>query len=510
MRIDWLDWHTDVFRRAEAERRIVLLALGAAWCPWTRRMDETCYRDREVVALVVRSFVPVRVDADRRPDIADRYHCGGWPTTAFLTPDGHVLSAGTYVPPERMTKLLRQVAEAYGARGDDRRGDPSHGRHAREPAPSPPAAEPDAAAVDWACDRMRETYDLEHGGFGTSPKVPQPHALLLALDQVRVRPQADLQEVVTGTLDAMAFGPLYDEVSGGFFRYADGPDWSNPHHEKLSSVNAAMLRVYLEAWARFARDRDRDRALDIMRYVSVTLSDPEEGGFFASQSADPAYYTATAEGRRTSQAPAVDRTLFTDANGLMVASWLRAAELFANDGLRDVAIRSLERVILATYRPGHGVAHYAECAPCGEEARLVRRGEREPMRGLLADQVATTEALLETHAATGNGLYVELAEELMRYALRVLWDDQAGGFFDRRPEDTGDIGRLGWRLKPLVLNCDAARVLIRLARSSGEHEFADRAREILRVLAPVYREHDLDGAAYGLAVSAFRAAGALP
>ena len=114
--IRWFEWGTDAFLSAAKEQKPVLLSIGAAWCRWTEEMDRISYRDPRVLQLVTERFVAIRVDADRRPDVSERYTLGGWPTTAFLTPDGDILGGGTYLDPGQLTKVLEQVADAFAIR----------------------------------------------------------------------------------------------------------------------------------------------------------------------------------------------------------------------------------------------------------------------------------------------------------------------------------------------------------------------------------------------------------
>src|SRR5262249_52580194 len=114
--VEWLPWSTAAFSRARAERKPVLLSIAAPWCQWCREMDRTSYTDPDIVALIDRRFIPIRVDADRRPDIGERYSLGGWPTTAFLTADGDVVGGGTFIARERMADVLTQVTDAFATR----------------------------------------------------------------------------------------------------------------------------------------------------------------------------------------------------------------------------------------------------------------------------------------------------------------------------------------------------------------------------------------------------------
>jgi uncharacterized protein len=461
--VAWEPWGAAPFARARAERKAVLLSLGASWCHWCHEMDRTSYADPEITALIHDRFVPVRVDADERPDIGERYNLGGWPTTAFLTPDGEILAGGTFVPLERMRGVLSQVSEGFAAHP------PS------TISMSPPANVDDAAGIPDAgtlTDAVFASFDPIHGGFGIEPKFPLAAPVQLALDMWQKTQDPRYQTIAAATLDAMGWSALYDDVDGGFFRYATTRDWQLPHHEKLLETNAALLRVYLNAGAALATPRFTERAADTLRYVQNTLADPVDGGWRASQAADPRYYAAlSVEERRALPAPPVGDRLYADVTAAMVSAALQAARVFGDDGLSAFAVKSLERVLLSCYKPGSGVAHYSDGQP--------------RVRGLLADQVAMATACLDAFEVTGNIVYEMMAEELAHFAVRSMWDERAGGFFDRsRDESEEEIGLLRQGLKPFVTNCDVRRMLGRLAAASGNDEFTTYADRTAAAIAP--------------------------
>ena len=273
-----------------------------------------------------------------------------------------------------MAGVLAQVADAFHARGETLPA-------AAMEETGPPA--PDArVAVDELCRHIFSTFDEDHGGFGIEPKFPLVAPLHLALDLFAGTRDPRYETIVVATLDAMGWGGLYDEVDGGFFRYATTRDWQLPHVEKLLEVNAALLRLYLDAGAALETARFTERAADALRYIQNWLADPVDGGWWGSQSGDQRYYAAdSVESRRALPAPPVGRVLFTDWNAAMVSAALHAARVFDDDGLRQFAVKSLERVLLACYKPGGGVAHYFD-----GEARV---------RGLLGDQMAMAAAALD-------------------------------------------------------------------------------------------------------------------
>ena len=205
------------------------------------------------------------------------------------------------------------------------------------------------------------------------------------------------------------------------------------------------------------------------------------------QQADRTYYARTPDERRAGGAQAVDAALYAGWNAQMVSATLRAAEVMDDTALGGFTLKSLERLVVACYRPGAGIAH------CLDGSASVR--------GLLDDQIAMAAAHLDAHAATGNVVYEMMAQELAHYAVRTMWDEDKGGFFDRSvPEAAERVGLMRERLKPFAGNCDAARVLKRLAGSKGDHQFGDQARATLTAMAPLVPEQGPLAAHYLLAL----------
>jgi uncharacterized protein len=476
--IAWLPWSAAAFARARAEGKPVLLSIAASWCHNCEEMDRTSYVDPAVVSLVAAHYVPIRVDADRRPDLSQRYGLGGWPTTAFLTPDGAILAGGTYVDPARLSDALQRVYDAFVA-----------GRHAvAGQAVRPPRInETSAVPLDDLIVQVDTTFDPVHGGFGQSPKFPHAAPVRLALDTFK-RTQSDAaRDIAITSLDAMGWGPLYDEQNGGFFRYSYDADWGRPNEEKLLDVNASLLSLYVEAFEVLQLARYAERAEDVLRYAQTWLADPVDGGWAGSQRADPDYYAdRSAESPAIPEPPPVDRTLYVDWNALMVSAALLAGRVMNDTALSEFAIKSLERVALLCYRPGAGVAHYFDRSP--------------EIRGLLDDQIAMAVAQLDAFDATGNIVYEMMAEELTLYATRTMWDEEGGGFFDRAVDEGGDVGLLRERLKPFATNCVAARMLARLARTSGTAGYAAYAQRTLTAMAGRAPAEGLLAAEYVLAV----------
>jgi uncharacterized protein len=468
--IAWLPWSGAAFARARTEGKPVLLSIAPSWCRNSYEMDRSSFADSGVVARVDRRYVAIRVDADRRPDICERYSLGGWPTTAFLTPDGEVLGGGTYVERDRLADVLDRVADAFLARrlpavARSGKGLPTGARTAK--VGSAPREGENPPTIAELIDQVDASFDDEHGGFGEAPKFPHAAPVHLALALFREEGSERHRDIAIRTLDAMGWSPLHDDRDGGFFRYSRNRDWSAPEQEKLLDVNAAMLGLYVDAFETLQLSRYAERAEDVLRYVQTWLADPVDGGWAGSQRADPDYYVGPATGGAvaTVAAPPVDRTLYTGWNAAMASAALRAGRVMTDTALSEFAIRSLERIAELCYQPGGGMAHYHDRAP--------------RVRGLLADQIAMADAELDAFEATGDVTYRMLAEELVLHALRTLWDESGGGFFDRTADPVGDIGFMREPLKPFAANCAAARVLCRMARTCDRAPLQETAARTL-------------------------------
>ncbi len=453
-------------------------------------MDRVSYGTPEIARTIGDRFVAVRVDADRRPDVNERYNLDGWPTTAVLTASGELLTGSTYLPPDALGRMLAEVADAYAEGRDalDARAAEIAAARRQRPRASAAGVEPDLLAPTWIARRVLDESDPDHGGFGAGGKFLHIAALAVALAEFERTTDPAIRAVLTRTLDGMAEGDIRDQIGGGFFRYAAGADWTRPHTEKMLDDQVGMALLYLEAARVFGSDRWAEVGREVIAFVTSTLADAEDGRFFGSQAADEAYYQLrTGALRRTLDPPPLDRTCYTDATARAAAAWIRAGALAGMPSLAEFGARALDQVLARTYQPGHGVAHWFDGRP--------------GVRGLLTDQAHAAWALLVLHDATANPTFSMLAEELMRTALRTLWDEAGGGFFDRLPGQDDAIGLLADPLKPLGPNCQAARALARLSRLTGDLTLQERALDTLRAQTVAYREHGLFGAPYALAVA---------
>ena len=341
--IQWHEWGAEAFAAAQRENKPMLLDIGAVWCHWCHVMDRESYDDPEIAAIVNQHFIAVKVDRDERPDIDSRYQAavlavsgqGGWPLTAFLTPDGKPFYGGTYFPPSdgygrpSFRRVLLSIANAYAEKHGDvvEQAKMVESAIAQSESFAGRSGRVSAGVIATIQESAFKMFDPQHGGFGQAPKFPHPSALDLLIERYAKsngasfrtaeddRPQMDttnagaeesppyrkerdrmghpacssdedLRNVIVTTLEHMARGGVYDQLAGGFHRYSVDERWGVPHFEKMCYDNSELLKNYVHAYQETGEEFFADVARDIIRWMDEWLSDQQRGGFYASQDAD--------------------------------------------------------------------------------------------------------------------------------------------------------------------------------------------------------------------------------
>ncbi|HEX7052198.1 MAG TPA: thioredoxin domain-containing protein [Longimicrobiales bacterium] len=301
--VGWMPWGDAAFERARREDRPILLDIGAVWCHWCHVMDHESYEDAETARLINDLYVPVKVDRDERPDVDARYQRavqavsgqGGWPLTAFLTPEGEVFYGGTYFPPEdgygrpSFRRVLRELARVWREERE-RAVEAARSVRTRLSAYEQAESEPGTVTTELVAqgiEAFAKSFDFRYGGFGGPPKFPNAGALRLLLDHALDGGEAWAQRIVAETLTAMARGGIRDHLGGGFHRYATDARWLVPHFEKMAPDNGALLECYAIAHAVLGDPLFRATAEGIVEYYrDVAPERVAAGGFPASQDAD--------------------------------------------------------------------------------------------------------------------------------------------------------------------------------------------------------------------------------
>ena len=454
--IGWRPWSEAAFKEARDLNRPILLSISAVWCHWCHVMDETTYSHPGVIDLIKSEYVPVRVDNDVRPDINQRYNMGGWPTTAFLTPHGDILTGATYMPADQMADALGRIASYFRTNQTEIATRVLEARKNAGLSVARSTGDLDASQVDSVLEAVTNAYDPIYGGFGGAPKFPHTDAILLLLEQSELRSDPELKRMAVHTLEQMSSRGTYDHVEGGFFRYSTTQDWSVPHFEKMLEDHAGLI----EGLARAGMTEVLDKTTG---YLDKVLR--KDGLYAGSQDADEKYYSLDANGRAKLEAPYVDRRIYTGWNAALAVAYLDAAVRCNRPELREAAIGMLDRMFATRYSKG-ALEH------------------AEGVRGQLGDHAW---AMLAAARAGDH----ERAGEIAQYLEDHFADRERGGYFDRIAEN--ELGRLTDRIKPLAENSLIAIALVEL-------EMLEQARRTLESVAGLPRQYGLMAAVYARAL----------
>ncbi|WP_339104943.1 DUF255 domain-containing protein [Haloterrigena salinisoli] len=472
-RVEWREWGQDAFDEAAEADAPVLLSLTATWCDHCHEMDAETYAEPRIAANVNDSFVPVRVDVDRRPRVRDRYNMGGFPSTVFLAPDGTVLTGAGYLGPDGMRQVLDSVRTMWQTKGSGAGRVP---RPLRED--NPPAGRLTADVESAMLGQLTEAYDETAGGWGGSPKFPLPDALEFALKRDR--------EMALRSFDAVSAN-LLDEYDGGFYRFAAERDWAGLQHEKLLDSNGALVRAFANAYLLTGRDEYREPAERTVDYLTTTLWNDDADAFANSQApGEDDAHTIDATDRAAADEPPVDEGVFAGPNGLAIEGLLTYHAYTDDERARRYAERALETVRADLLEDGV-VVHALE-------GDAERDADGEPM-ALLANQarvlsaLTTTASVLERDALASATAVADAAIDRLRDGESFL-DGPATG-----------AGLLDRPLRPLDTNVALADALLELAVLTGETEYREVARETLEAFAGASDRFGVQMARYATAVS---------
>ena len=299
--VNWFPWGNEAFNLAAQLKRPVLVSIGYATCHWCHVMEEESFEDEEIARFLNENFIAVKVDREERPDIDTVYmsalHAmgaqGGWPLNVFVTPERRPFYGGTYFPPYDHSRgigflsLLRRLKDAYDS-------DPDRVTQAGQQlteavrsmlAPAESDVSPQTVSLELAIQTYRDRFDAVNGGLVGAPKFPSSLPVRLLLRQYRLSGDRAILSMAELTLRRMAGGGIYDQVGGGFHRYATDGSWQIPHFEKMLYDNALLAVCYLEG---YQMRGDRDLAMvvrQILGYLQRDMTSPE-GGFYAATDAD--------------------------------------------------------------------------------------------------------------------------------------------------------------------------------------------------------------------------------
>jgi uncharacterized protein YyaL (SSP411 family) len=506
--VDWYPWGDEALAHAKTQDKPILLSIGYSACHWCHVMAHESFENEEVARLMNDNFVNIKVDREERPDLDTIYMDavqsitgrGGWPLIVFLTPEGKPFYGGTYFPPEDrhglpgFSRVLETVSDAYQNRRKEIEQATQQVMTALNSGVEggSNAQQLDADILNQAYSTIGQDYDEVNGGFGHAPKFPQPMVLDFLLRQYHRDGDEKALDMVTLTLESMAKGGVYDQLGGGFHRYATDAKWMVPHFEKMLYDNAQLSQVYLHAYLITEKPLFRRIAEETIDYVLREMTSAE-GGFYNTQDADseseegkyytwtideikevldekPAnilgeYYGVTTSGnfegrnilhiardsyseepenikrakvlllieREKRTQPGRDEKILASWNGLMLASLAEAALIVNREEYLNAAIANGQFLLESLISDGY--------------LRHTYKDGKASIEGYLEDYASVIEGLLNLHQATFKSKWLNEAIRLADVMVDEFWDESAVLFFDTgkrhqalfiRPRNTHD------------------------------------------------------------------------
>ena len=547
--VDWMPWGDAVWRKAKEQNKPVFLSIGYSTCHWCHVMERESFESEDVAKVLNRDFISVKVDREERPDV-DRVYMtavqsmtgqGGWPLSVWVTPEGKPFYGGTYFPPvgghgrPGFVDVLDQIAAAWRERGEEVEGwaeELSQRVRTLGQGTGGSGVSDGEKILKAGTDEMATEYDRKHGGFGGAPKFPRPSQPLFLLRRSYAEKSEKLLEMVRHTGRAMRMGGIYDQIGGGFHRYAVDGEWAVPHFEKMLYDNAQLMGLYAELGVALREQWPRDVVRGIAEYLERDLG-VEGGGFASAEDAD----SEGAEGKFYVWTRSEIRELATEGElkvaeeiwgiteagnfidphhpvkGWNVLALQRVPAADENeilDGLKDKMMNRREGRI----RPGKddkvltswnalaisgyakaarwgGGSHYAKKAEeiwgfleenllrkDGTPTHRWRNGKKDDAH-LLEDYAGVLQALIDLHQVTLKVDYLKRAVDLAKQMLETFEDRERGGLWASVDESLIARMKDDYDGAEPSGNAVAAMALAELGRLTDQLEWESAARRII-------------------------------
>jgi len=565
--VDWYPWGEEALQKARTEDKPIFLSIGYSACHWCHVMEHESFENEDIAAILRENFVSIKVDREERPDIDEIYMAavvgltgsGGWPMSVWLTPDLKPFYGGTYYPPvdrfgrAGFPRVLQSIADAWKNRREEvlnsADGLTQYLQAQLTAAPQRDTEDqPGKDNIEKAIANLRANFDTTDGGWGGAPKFPSSASILLLLRAAHRSGDPERLHMAEKTLEAMAYGGIYDQLGGGFHRYSVDAEWLVPHFEKMLYDNAQLAVAYIEAYQLTKKPLYARIARETLDYVLRDMHD-ERGGFHSAEDADSegeegkfyiwthaqieealgkedaalfcAYYNVQASGNFTShepyhhqqnilhltQPPAdIAQSLGLTEEALEARLAPMRATLVAlrakrtRPGLDDKVLTSWNGLMISAFARGARVLGHARYTEAAEAAanfllqhmkrgdvllRTHRKGESR-LDAYLDDYAFTANALVDLYETTFDPKWLHEAEALAARMLNRFWSEESGLFYF----SSEDHKHLLVRTQPTYDgaepsgNAIAALALQRIALHHEKPHYNQVTRKILGAMKP--------------------------
>ena len=548
--VHWYAWNEEALGRAKKENKPIFLSVGYSSCHWCHVMAHESFEDEEIAKIMNENFVNIKVDREERPDLDDIYQkaCqmttgqGGWPLSAFLTPDQRPFYVGTYFPAldsygrPGFGSLCRQLAQSWKEKPKDiEKAADNFMQNLCKLQQHQAPSEIDKSILDEAAINLLQIADTTYGGFGQAPKFPNASNLSFMFRYSKLSGISKFQKFALLTLKKMAKGGIFDQIGGGFHRYSTDARWLVPHFEKMLYDNALLPIVYSEAY-QITKDPFFENVVKKTLDYVIREMTSSDGTFFSAQDAD----TNGEEGQtfvwkkqEIEKILGKDSEIFciyydvTDGGNFegntILANNINASSLGFKFGMSEPEIENLiskcseklleirnkreqpgkdDKIItswnglmVSAFLSGYRItdnSKYLDAAKQSidffesnfEKNHILHRTFKnaEPkLNGYLDDYAYMANASIDMFENTSQPKYLSLATNLANYLITHFWDDSTNGFFFTSDDHEKLIMRPknNYDLSMPSGNSVAAHMLLKLYHITQNKQFLEIAKKII-------------------------------
>jgi len=432
--VNWYPWGQEALNRAKQENKPILVSIGYSACHWCHVMERESFEDESAAALMNEHFINIKIDREERPDLDHIYMdavqamtgSGGWPLNVFLTPGAKPFYGGTYFPPKSAynrpswKETLLAVAQAFRERRHEIDAQAENLTEHLLNSNSFGLKKTEEREIfiqenpDEAFENIMKQADGEWGGFGRAPKFPQTFSIQFLLRYHNVTGNKEALQQALLSLDKMIEGGIYDQVGGGFARYATDTEWLVPHFEKMLYDNALLVAVISEAYQLTRKQRYKEVIDETIGFIQRELMH-EGGGFYAALDAD----SDGVEGKFYVWRPDEVQKILGEENAALFCEYYDITERGNWEGVNILRVKKTT----GSFAVEKGMDEEFLKSQLAEARKILLRQRNKRIRPLLDDKIILgwnalmATALSKAFSATGNKQYRKLAIENMNFLL---------------------------------------------------------------------------------------------